>query len=320
MGNDINVSLPVIFLMGPTASGKTSLAVDLYRSLAVEIVSVDSAMVYRGMDIGTAKPTADILKIAPHRLIDICEPSEGYSAGRFCEDALKAIDKIHSANKIPLLVGGTGLYFRSLEEGIAPLPSANPIIRASLDKDFRSHGAQIMHKRLQSVDPESALRIHPNDPQRIQRALEVYEITGKSLSELISASRHEPLPFPVIKLIINPIDRSIIHERIRKRFLQMIELGLVDEVRQFHNKSDLSPELPSMRMVGYRQVWRYLDGQYSQEQMLEHGIVATRQLAKRQLTWLRSEKNAQWFDSNQSEILDNVLKYLRENHKLCFDV
>lgn len=312
----VNATRPVIFLMGPTASGKTSVAVDMFKRLPVEIVSVDSAMVYRGMDIGTAKPGPDILRIAPHHLIDICDPAQVYSAGKFRDDALEVIRAIHKRNKIPLLVGGTGLYFRSLEQGISELPEANPAIRGRLESEAGEIGWQMMHARLASIDPESAGRIHPNDPQRIQRALEVYEISGKPLSSFFSEGRQTALPYPLKKIIISPADRQVIHKRVKRRFMEMIELGLVEEVRGLYRREDIDASLPAMRMVGYRQVWRYLEGLINRQQMLEHAIVATRQLAKRQLTWLRAESNSHWFDSTNVQLLDKILKFLKEDSNL----
>lgn len=304
---------PVIFLMGPTASGKTELALAMQRQFELEIISVDSAMVYRGLDIGTAKPAAALLARIPHHLINICEPTERYSAGKFRDDALRLIEEIHSRDKIPLLVGGTGLYFRSLEQGISELPPADARVRGQLEQQAREQGWRFMHERLAAIDPDSARRIHPNDPQRIQRALEVYEITGKTLSEYFAEGRQMALPFAIMKLIIGPEQRQELHQRIEKRFLAMIDAGLLDEVRKLHANPALNAGLPAMRLVGYRQVWRYLDGEIDYEQMLEQGIVATRQLAKRQMTWLRAEKNAHWFSGAQENILDNVLKFLGSN-------
>ncbi len=301
---------PVIFLMGPTAGGKTSLAVELVGRLPVEIISVDSAMVYRGMDIGTAKPTRDILEKAPHRLIDICDPAESYSAGRFRRDAVTAINEIRENNRIPLLVGGTGLYFRSLEQGFSDLPSTDPAVRMRLTKLLRERGSGALHDELSQVDPVSARRLHPNDSQRIQRALEVYEMTKTPLSGVFAEGRLEPLPHAVIKMALAPFDRSIIHERVRQRFTGMLEDGLVDEVSGFFNREDMHEGLASMRIVGYRQIWRYLEGRLSYREMRERAVIATRQLAKRQLTWLRREKNITWFDSLKPEVLHEILKFL----------
>ena len=304
---------PVIFLMGPTASGKTDLAVAIRLHLPCEIISVDSAMVYRGMDIGTAKPDKKLLAEAPHRLIDICDPSENYSAALFRRDALTEIKDIQQAGKIPLLVGGTGLYFRTLERGITEMPAADQAIRQKLEGEANAMGWRQLHQRLAEVDPEAASRIHPNDPQRIQRALEIYEITGRTMTEHLADGRGESLPFNIFKIILATENRQIIHQRVKDRFLQMLESGLVEEVRGLYNGGHLNASMPSVRMVGYRQIWRYLEGELDYEQMCEFAIVATRQLAKRQMTWYRSEQNAHWFDSTDKDVLDKVLKSLREN-------
>ncbi|NKB39172.1 MAG: tRNA (adenosine(37)-N6)-dimethylallyltransferase MiaA [Gammaproteobacteria bacterium] len=305
-----STGLPVIFLMGPTASGKTKLAIELCGHLPVEIVSVDSAMVYKEMDIGTAKPSTEILARYPHSLINICDPSEIYSAGDFRQDALKEINRIQSEGKIPLLVGGTGLYFRALEQGIADLPSANTEIRLALLAEAAQIGWRGMHDRLIQIDAEAAKRIHPNDPQRIQRALEVHAISGRTMSSFFRDSSSNALTGPLCKIIIAPVERAQLHERIRLRFMQMMELGLLEEVIQLYKREDLSAELPAMKTVGYRQVWQYLDGSISKDEMLEKAVVATRQLAKRQLTWLRSEQDCQWFDCLEEEFEVKVLKFL----------
>ncbi len=303
-------NLPVIFLMGPTASGKTDVAVQLVQDLPCEIISVDSALVYRGMDIGTAKPNADILAKAPHRLIDICDPAEAYSAAQFAADAVREIEDIQANGKTPLLVGGTFLYFRALAEGLSPLPSADPELRAQLEAQAQTVGWAEMHQRLATVDPETASRIHPNDPQRIQRALEVYELTGEAMSKIMRQDNPVELPYNVSKLILAPSDRAVLHDRIAIRFKDMLSKGLVDEVRRLYQRGDLHRDLPSIRAVGYRQVWSYLEGELQYEEMIEKGIVATRQFAKRQFTWLRSEKEASWFDSLQNNIYSKILKKL----------
>lgn len=313
----MGIDRPVVFLMGPTASGKTDLAVELCRRFPFGIISVDSAMVYRGMDIGTAKPGPEVREIAPHELIDICDVTEVYSAGRFRDDAVKSIEHLHNQGKIPLLAGGTGLYFRTLEQGIADLPAADQLIRERLEREARVFGWQALHRRLAGIDPESADRIHPNDPQRIQRALEVYEITGKSLSEVIAEGRQSPMPYPCLKIILTPGERGIIHDRVKLRFMHMIELGIIDEVRGFYERGDVSGNLPSMRMVGYRQIWRYLDGLLDYSEMLEHAIVATRQLAKRQLTWLRSEHSGVRVEGTGRAVLDKILKILQKDPKFA---
>ena len=296
--------------MGPTAAGKTSVAVELVEHLPLEIISVDSAMIYRGMDIGTAKPGPDILQAAPHHLIDICDAADSYSAGRFREDALRTIGEIHGRGKIPLLTGGTGLYFRALEQGFSSLPPTDHHLRRKLRQQYEELGLDVMYERLAACDPASARRIHPHDPQRILRALEVFETVKKPMSEILSAGRTGGLPCRLAKIVLCPEHRSVLHQRITTRFNRMIELGFVDEVRGFYERGDLTPDLPSMRLVGYRQIWRYLDGAVDYRQMLELGIAATRQLAKRQITWLKSESGTRWFDGCSEDISGNILKYL----------
>lgn len=303
---------PVLFLMGPTASGKTVLAVELVQRWPFEIVSVDSALVYRGMDIGTAKPDAETQRLAPHRLIDILDPAESYSAGRFRHDARREIAAIHAAGHIPLLVGGTMLYFRALEQGLAELPSADPEVRARLAAELAEQGSVALHTRLTKIDPIAAGRIHPHDVQRIQRALEVYALAGQSLTELCRCSHNELLPFRITKLIVAPGDRSVLHERIDQRFQAMLEQGFVAEVERLRARGDLDLHKPAMRSVGYRQVWEYLDGVLDYSAMCERGIVATRQFAKRQLTWLRSEPGALWLNSAEPDLLDQIVANLNE--------
>ena len=282
--------------MGPTASGKTGVAVDLVQQLPLEIVSVDSALIYRGMDIGTAKPDAGTLRRAPHRLIDILEPSETYSAAEFRHDALREMAAICHNGNSPLLVGGTTLYFRALEQGLSPLPSADPELRAQLGAEAREAGWAAMHARLQHVDPEAAARIHPNDPQRIQRALEVHALSGAPMSQAFAAGR-EPSPgYRFLKIILAPRDRAVLHQRIAQRFQTMLEQGFVDEVRRLRARGDLRADLPSMRAVGYRQAWSYLEGNLSASEWVERAIIATRQYAKRQMTWLRAEGDTHWVD------------------------
>ena len=293
-----------ICLMGPTAAGKTEVAVDLAARFALDIVSVDSALVYRGMDIGTAKPPPAVLRAAPHRLIDILEPEEAYSAARFRDDALAAMAGIRAAGRTPLLVGGTGLYFRALERGLAELPAADPAVREALVAAARSRGWAALHRRLGAVDPAAAARIHPHDPQRIQRALEVYELTGRPLSDHLAASRTRAAPYRFLKLVLAPGDRETLHRRIDARFRAMLAAGLVDEVRALRARPGLHRECPSMRAVGYRQVWDFLAGCYDYETMTARGIVATRRLAKRQLTWLRGEGAAVWHDPGVAGSLD----------------
>lgn len=291
--------IPAILLMGPTASGKSELALALAEHLPWDIVSVDSAMVYRGMDIGTAKPAPETLARIPHGLVDITEPSDPYSAARFREDALGEIHRISSEGRVPLLVGGTMLYFRALTEGLSRLPSADVELRERLGAQARKIGWAAMHSRLGQIDPAAAGRIHPNDPQRIQRALEVYYVTGRRLSDLQGAEDADRVPegLRFLRVVIAPGARSVLRERITQRFTAMLERGFIDEVEALRTRGDLSLDLPSMRSVGYRQIWRYLDGELGRAQMIEGAITATRQLAKRQMTWLRGESGAQWIDS-----------------------
>ncbi|MDO6708079.1 tRNA (adenosine(37)-N6)-dimethylallyltransferase MiaA [Photobacterium sp. 1_MG-2023] len=289
-----------IFLMGPTASGKTDLAIRLRQQLPVEIISVDSALIYRDMDIGTAKPDAAELSQAPHRLINILDPAESYSAADFRADALKEMADIVQAGRIPLLVGGTMLYYKALLEGLSPLPQADPTIRAEIEQEAISRGWQALHEELQRIDPVSATRIHPNDPQRLSRALEVFRISGKTLTEL-TQTQGETLPYQVHQFAITPKDRAILHQRIEQRFDKMITAGFEQEVRALYERGDLHPDLPSVRCVGYRQMWDYFDGNCTLDEAIYRGICATRQLAKRQITWLRSWKDLAWLDSSDVE-------------------
>lgn len=298
--------------MGPTASGKTALAVELAQRLPCEIISVDSAMVYRGMDIGTAKPNAEIRALAPHRLLDIRDPADSYSAGQFRDDALREITDIMAHDRIPLLVGGTMLYFHILQQGLASLPTADPALRQQLLAEAEQHGWQALHERLQKIDPVAAARIHPNDPQRLQRALEVYALTGKTLTELCSQADTHSFPYQVINIALAPSARDQLHHDIALRLAQMLQQGFIEEVAQLMQRSDLTPDLPALRAVGYRQVWDYLLDKFNYEQMHERALIATRQLAKRQLTWLRSWENLSWFDSQDSEHLAKVLALLKQ--------
>jgi tRNA dimethylallyltransferase len=298
-----------VFIMGPTATGKTDLAIALAAELPLDIISVDSAMVYRGMDIGSAKPDAKILAASPHRLIDICDPAEAYSAGRFRHDALAEMARITSANRVPLLVGGTMLYFKALQQGIAELPGADAIIRQQLDDEARSKGWDYMHQRLTEIDPESAKRIHPNDPQRIQRALEVYEISGKSLTELWRDQGRDELPFRRVKIALMPPDRADLRKLIEQRFDAMLDTGMVEEVEKLYQRDNLTAELPAIRAVGYRQVWAMLAGEYDYKTMREKAIIATAQLAKRQMTWLRKESECNFIQPKSVKLL-NLLKNL----------
>lgn len=292
-----------ILLMGPTAARKTELAVELVARLPCEIVSVDSAMVYRGLDIGTAKPGPEVLARAPHRLIDIADPAESYSAGRFREDALHAMAQIVAAGRVPLLVGGTMLYFRALQRGLSVLPQADPKLRARLDAEGRAHGWEGLHRRLAAVDPVAARQIHPHDPQRIQRALEVYLLSGVPMTRLLAtADEAFVLPYRVVRLVRVPSERAVLHARIERRFRQMLEAGLVDEVTRLLGRGDLTAELPAMRCVGYRQVLKFLNDEYSCAEMVQRGIAATRQLARRQLTWLRAEPGCDWIFDDGSPL------------------
>ncbi len=303
---------PAIFLMGPTASGKTALAMELVQQFPCDIISVDSALVYRGMNIGTAKPTARELAAAPHRLIDICDPDESYSAARFRKDALHEMEQISRQGRIPLLVGGTMLYFRALEQGLSQLPQADAAVRERLLAQAGELGWQAMHDRLAVIDPAAAVRIHPNDPQRIQRALEVYEISGKSMTELQQLHSKQTLPYSLIKLVQAPWPREILRERIARRFDLMLQQGFENEVRELVKRYALTPDLPSMRSVGYRQMLMYLQGDYSYEEMREKGITATRQLAKRQLTWLRKEQDAVWLEQGGDSAANIIGHWVRD--------
>lgn len=311
---------PAIFLMGPTAAGKTDLAIELTKVLPCELISVDSALVYRGMDIGTAKPSKELLAEFPHRLIDILDPAEAYSAADFRRDALQAMAEITARGKIPLLVGGTMLYYKALVEGLADMPAADPEVRAQIEEEAVRLGWQALHEQLAVIDPESAARIHPNDPQRLSRALEVYRVSGQSMTALrqrqtaqsteAAASGLQQLPYTVANLAIAPANRQVLHRRIEQRFTLMLEQGFIDEVVALRERSDLHAGLPSIRAVGYRQVWDYLDGKLTSAEMQERGIIATRQLAKRQFTWLRSWTDLHWLDSLDCDNLPRALKYL----------
>jgi tRNA dimethylallyltransferase len=305
--------------MGPTASGKTNLAVELARRLPVELISVDSALVFRDMNIGTAKPATEILNQAPHHLIDIVNPTEAYSAAAFRHDALRLMADITARSKIPLLVGGTMLYFKVLREGLSKLPQADPLIRASLDAEIAQFGIQSLHQKLALVDAKTAARLAPNDTQRIQRAMEIYRITGQSMSALIGADSlssgenewgGETLPYQITAIALLPSDRAQLHARIASRFKTMISLGLLDELRALREKYSLQPDMTSMRCVGYRQAWQYLEGEINYDEFVEKGIIATRQLAKRQLTWLRSTPVDIELDCLDSNLLEKVLAKL----------
>ncbi len=302
---------PAIFLMGATASGKTDLAIALTKRFPIEIISVDSALIYRGMDIGTAKPDKQTLARYPHHLVDTHDPTESYSVAQFREDALTLLHEITARGNIPLLVGGTFLYFRALENGLSPLPQANPVIRERLSKEAEALGWPALHQRLEQLDPESANKIHHNDPQRLQRALEVIEITGQPLSVLQQQSNTCTLPFELLKMNTSLIDRDLLKQRIATRFKQMMNDGLLDEVTALHQQSNLSPDMPSIRSIGYRQLWAFLEGQDTLDEAIEKAIIASRQYAKRQYTWLRREQNLLPIDGQTAPALDLATSYIK---------
>lgn len=303
---------PAIFLMGPTASGKTNVAVELVKHLPAEIISVDSALVYRDMDIGTAKPDAATLARAPHHLIDIINPTEAYSAAAFRHDALRLMRDITSRKKIPLLVGGTMLYFKALRVGLSDLPQADPGVRAALDAEIAQHGIAHLHQKLAEVDAETAARLKPTDTQRIQRAMEIYRITGKTMSALLAQQQSAELPYRIIPIALVPSDRAKLHARIATRFKTMLEQGLVDELRMLRKKYPLHPNMTAMRCVGYRQAWQFIEGEIDDTQLLETGIAATRQLAKRQLTWLRSMPDNIELDCLAPDLAMRVFALIKE--------
>ncbi len=299
--------------MGPTASGKTALAINLRKTLPVELISVDSALIYQGMDIGTAKPTSEELAQAPHRLLNMLDPAQAYSAADFRRDALKEMAEITASGRIPLLVGGTMLYFKALLEGLSPLPSANADIRARIEQQAAEQGWDALHRELQEIDPVAARRIHPNDPQRLSRALEVFFISGKTLTELTQTSG-DALPYQVYQFAIAPASRELLHQRIEQRFHQMLASGFEAEVRALFARGDLHTDMPSIRCVGYRQMWSYLAGEIPYDDMVYRGICATRQLAKRQMTWLRGWEGVHWLDSeNPEKARQEVLQVLGAN-------
>lgn len=300
-----------VFLMGPTAAGKTALAMELTEHYPFEIISVDSALVYKGMDIGTAKPDASMLERAPHRLLDIIDPSQSYSAAQFRQDALAAMAEITANGKIPLLVGGTMMYFKFLRDGAAELPQADAELRAELMAQAQTIGWPAMHERLASIDPVSAARLAPNDSQRIARALEVFLATNKTLTQYWQEQNSEALPYKVLNLAVCPRERTLLHQRIAERFHIMLDAGFLDEVKALYQRQDLHVDLPSIRSVGYRQAWAHLEGELSYEQMIERGIIATRQLAKRQITWLRSWPDLYWLHPEDKNLLTCALKIMR---------
>ena len=298
---------PALFLMGPTASGKTDLAVALAQQGSYEIISVDSALIYRNMDVGTAKPDVELLAKAPHHLINMLDPKESYSAADFRRGALELMADITARGRIPLLVGGTMMYFKMLQQGMASLPTADAAIRQRLLDEAEQFGWVHLHQCLAEVDAVAAQRIKPTDTQRLQRALEVFELTGKPLSYWHQQQAAEAIPYDITAVAIAPMDRAILHERIALRFHLMIENGLVDEVRRLYQRGDLNTAMPSIRAVGYRQVWQYLEGELSYDEMIERSIIATRQLAKRQMTWLKSWDDLHWIDSQSSNPLKDLL-------------
>jgi tRNA dimethylallyltransferase len=301
-----------ILLMGPTASGKTGVAVDLVKHFPCEIISVDSALVYRHMSIGTAKPDAATLAVAPHRLIDIIDPTQSYSAAQFRADALREMNEIVTRKKIPLLVGGTMLYFKALLEGLSNLPQADAELRAELDARAKKIGWPAMHAELAKLDPETAARLKPMDAQRIQRALEICLLSGETMTSQLGKADATLLPYRFIKMALVPSERGLLHQRIAQRFDAMIKQGLIDEVAQLRKDFALTPDMPSMRCVGYRQAWQYLDGEISQDELRNKGIIATRQLAKRQLTWLRSMEGVTEFDCLDPALTQNVREYIQQ--------
>lgn len=308
-------ALPIICLMGPTASGKTDLSLYLADKLSCEIISVDSAMVYKTLDIGTAKPSREEQDRVSHHLIDIHDPGLPYSAAHFQKDATRIIQEIQAKDKIPVLVGGTMLYYKALQEGLSPLPCAHPEIRARLDQEAAEQGWENMHARLACVDPMAAEHIKPSDPQRIARALEVYEVTGKPLSMLWQEGGKDKQPFHFINVALIPNNRSALHEKIQQRFNQMLQQGFIEEVTQLYQRGDLHSDLPAIRSVGYRQAWEYLEGKIDYEHMCERAVIATRQLAKRQMTWLRNWDCAEYFDIETSALFKNVLHFVQNKYQ-----
>ncbi|HTJ96378.1 MAG TPA: tRNA (adenosine(37)-N6)-dimethylallyltransferase MiaA [Rhodocyclaceae bacterium] len=302
----MNTLPPAIFILGPTASGKTALAMHLYDRLPVELISVDSAQVFRDMNVGTAKPDAATLARYPHHLIDVISPEESYSAAQFCGDALKIMADITARGKIPLLVGGTMLYYKALTEGLADMPKADAKIRAAIDAEAAIHGWPYMHAELAKVDPDSAARLKPNDSQRIQRALEVVRLTGETMATIYSRQDRQPLPYRKMSIALMPTNRAWLHERIALRFEEMLSQGLIAETEALRAKYTLHGDLPSMRCVGYRQVWEMLEGQIPPQELRDRGIFATRQFAKRQITWLNSLPNLALFDCLKPELAETI--------------
>ena len=302
-------NLPVIFLMGPTAAGKTELAISLCEHLNTEIISVDSALIYKDMNIGTAKPDADELARAPHHLIDIIDPAVSYSVADFRRDAIEKIDLFHQQGKVPVLVGGTMMYFKSLLDGLSPLPEACSVVRAELELEAQQYGWPHLYQQLVEVDPQAASKMSENDSQRINRALEVYRLTGKTMTAL-QQQKPPKLPYTFHQFAIAPDDRAELHQRIEKRFKIMLTQGFENEVSALYQRKDLHPSLPSIRCVGYRQMWDYIAGEIDYDEMVFRGIAATRQLAKRQLTWLRGWPEVTWLTTGDEENLQRVVSSL----------
>lgn len=300
----------VITIMGPTASGKTALAIELAKRIDGEIISVDSALIYRGMDIGTAKPSEEEQEGIKHWLIDIVEPETAYSVAEFCQDAVECIEDVLRRGKVPILAGGTMMYFNGLIKGLSSLPVADEKTRAQIQQFVEQHGLQAAHGQLSDIDPESGLRIHENDPQRIMRALEVYALTGKTMTAL-QAIKPDPLPYEFTQFSLMPSDRALLHARIALRFDQMLQNNFEQEVRKLRNNIALHVDLPAIRSVGYRQMWQYLDGECQFDEMREKGIIATRQLAKRQITWLRGWEDAISLETGNPENIELILRYIR---------
>ena len=303
-----------VFIMGPTATGKTDLAIAIYDEIDSDLISVDSALVYREMNIGTAKPDEQTLQQAPHQLIDIIDPSQVYSAGQFREDALNLMSQSADSQRSPILVGGTMLYFNALQKGMANMPEVDEAVKQAITLEEQNSGIQVMHERLKKVDPVSAQRIHPNDPQRIKRALELYDFTGKTLTEFWREQEQNPqrssFPYRRVKIALVPPDRIELRKRITRRFDIMLQQGLIEEVEKLYNRGDLNKDMPSIRAVGYRQIWSYLAGEYNYDEMREKAIIATAQLAKRQMTWLRKETECNFIDPNTINT-PKVLKNLK---------
>lgn len=310
---------PVLLLMGPTASGKSHLAVQLAKAFKGEIISVDSALVFKGMDIGTAKPTLAEREGIVHHLIDILDPAEVFSTGQFYARATNLMADITARHKVPILVGGTMLYFNALTQGLAELPHADPDIRAKLAQDLLVFGNKALHQRLAEIDPEAAVRIHQNDPQRVQRALEVYELTGQPMSSLFASTKSALSAYHVAKVMLAPVERKTLHDIIAWRFQEMLAQGLLEEVNRLFLRGDLHEQLPAIRAVGYRQVWSYLRGEYELNEMTEKAIIATRQLAKRQFTWLRKQHDAQLFQTGDAHLVAKVRSFLHKEHGIEYE-